>query len=283
MVDHFIGILLLIFGISSSGTAAVVLGDEITYASTSAQSKSTFGVVQMPIVSQNSEQQKQSAIDRLLRAEITYKKAHEDLRSEFTDAKDLIRSQSKNPGELRQIALKEKAAFEELVHASIARNAIERASQRQVFDTKVSTFTDKSKQQKVIDLQNQIIVHADARIQELTSQFDLLQEILVENIIYITQSPNFKSMKRFNFVVKDALFRIEETKVELLRITQRTYIIDVTSESNSKNDVLWTLSELDEDISYTLKILYYARMAVKESIQERTFIVNEKYPGNITK
>lgn len=283
MFEYLLGVLLMFLGITSGNPSIDVLGDEISRSTSSSQSTSSFGGVQIPVDTQTIEQQKQIYLKRVSDSTDTHKKAFDELRAQFTDAKDIYRTQTKNPGNLAELLRREIAAFDEQIRVQMENTAQNRISERQAFDTKVNTFSDTVKKQKSIDLQERILKHVDAQIKNINAQLDQLTEIVVENTIQVTQKPNKRSAKRFNTVAKETLMRIKEAKEDLTGLAQKSYIVDIISESHIKNDVLWTVESVEEDIQFNLKLVRNARMAVKEMIQERSVVLDEKFPGNITK
>lgn len=230
------------------------------------------------------EKQKSLLEAKRKETESQYKAKREKLKDELLQRAPMLDMKKSSPdGEFRRHIEEEKAAFIANIKAKIAQADAEREDKRVAFKEKMETFKNTAKKVKVEDIQSRLLAYVSKRIETMTAQIIKMNDIVVVNKAQVLERAAGKDIAAFDASASAAIAAINSAKDMLGTLSEKQYIVTVSSESSVKSDVESVRKTVQSDMKAAQEKMKNARISVSNMIRERAKVLGEPIPDAVIK
>lgn len=210
-----------------------------------------------------------------------YKDKRNALKAQFADIKDAYRAQKRDADDLLSHSKEEREAFIESMKARIEQAKGERETRLETLKAKIASFKNEKKKEKVENIQGRITAFVAKRIEAMTLHITKMNDLVVLNQTQATQKGTGKDTTAFDAAALSALAAINAAKDAILTLSNKQYVVTVTSETSVKSDVQTVKNAIETDMKAANELLKKARRSVSLMIVERAKLMGETVPEEI--
>ncbi len=290
MLDQLLGLVLLGLGVQSPVSSPAVLGDDEEAVLTVTPTPymidgipSNVSPERREMYKKEMERRKGELEAKRKEVEAQYKEKREALKTQFTENKDVYRTQKRNPEEFRSNVAAEKEAYLEAMKAKIEQSKADHETRLADFKEKMRTFKDQGKKRKVEDIQARISAFVKKRIETMTAHITKMNDIVGLTKIQVSEKAAGKDTSAFDTAASAALIAINTAKDKISTIAAKQYVVSVSSESTIKSDVDSVRKTVETDVKAAAELMKNARVAVSTMLTERAKILGETIPDAVIK
>lgn len=290
MLDQLFGLVLLGLGVQSPVSSPAVLGDDEEAVLTVTPTPymidgipSNVSPERREMYKKEMERRKGELEAKRKEVEAQYKEKREALKTQFTENKDVYRTQKRNPEEFRSNVAAEKEAYLEAMKAKIEQSKADHETRLADFKEKMRTFKDQGKKRKVEDIQARISAFVAKRIETMTAHITKMNDIVGLTKIQVSEKAVGKDTSAFDTAASAALIAINTAKDKISTIATKQYVVTVSSESTIKSDVDSVRKTVEIDVKAAAELMKNARVAVSTMLTERAKLLGETIPDAVIK